>query len=128
MGLRKSESGSYTDTMTRSLDVLIGFDFMRPNPYQGLDEHGALRVEGQTRFETIALIAAARTGFGAALRAADPEVMIVQLERFWARFPGYHPMHTGRCYPHGHVTQTLTPAACQADHFRRLIRSLVGKR
>ncbi len=117
------------------LDDALGFDFVQPTS-DGL-EHG--NGDGSTVFNkgravhgffrsvpdeatSAALIEAVRAGVAAAFEKNDSRYATGPIVGFFSKYPDYHPMHTGRCYPHGHAdySQTAkTPADCVSDEVRR---------
>jgi hypothetical protein len=101
------------------LDVTLGFDFMHPNARLGLADRGAIRSV-EDRAAAGALLDAVRAGLRAQI-LGDPEMLPALLRVFWQEHPTYHPMHTGRCWNHGHPDHPYaSPEECQVDSLSRL--------
>lgn len=102
-----------------AMDVTFGFDFVHP---PALDPEvcgpadparpGDIRAVEDVP-AALALMDALREDLGRAIRELEPERVGEQMDAFWAgAYWYYHPMHTGRCYPHGHDFYTGTPGDC----------------
>ena len=107
------------DMLNNSLERVLGFDF-NISPVQ---EFGNIR-HVPDREQAIALIQATRAAFQGALERRSGAAVREPLTKFWASFPNYRPMHTGRCYPHGHPEQK-SPVECQVDALSRMAERLV---
>jgi len=109
------------------LDVLLGFDFMAPcgNGYK----LGNIRAVPDI-MAAKALVTAGKTGIVNAILQNDPEAVVRPLEEFWDSFPNYRPMHTGRCYPHGHPeVKTLEDIKnCQITSLKRAMEVILKGR
>ncbi len=70
---------------------------------------------------------AARRGFIEALHVQNAGAVRGHLLEYWRRNQNYHPLHTGRCYQHGHEeVQTLEDTvACQVETLTRAVESLL---
>lgn len=78
--------------------------------------------------QALELIDATKEGFEAAIKANDPDKIVIPIERFWQKNPDFHPMHTGPCYVHGHKwIQTVTDQKnCQVNGLKRILSVLLG--
>lgn len=110
------------DAVHRSLDVTLGWDFMKCNVDATC--FGQVPRLGD---DAAALIDAAREGFVAGLRDNDPNAVVEPIRSFWSRTESFAPMHTGRCYPHGHPDAPEV-AACQIDELKADLTLLLAGR
>jgi hypothetical protein len=110
------------DAVHRSLDVTLGWDFMKCN----VDEtcFGQVPRLGD---DAAALVDAAREGFVAGLRDNDPDAVDEPIRSFWSSTERFAPMHTGRCYPHGHP-DVPDPATCQIEELKADLTLLLAGR
>jgi len=108
------------DMLNNSLDRVLGFDF-NISPVQ---EFGNVR-HVPDREQAIALIKTTRAAFLRAIEQRSGTAVRGPLAKFWASFPNYRPMHTGRCYPHGHPEQK-SPLECQVESLSRMAKRLVS--
>ncbi len=110
------------DAVHRSLDVTLGWDFMKCNVDATC--FGQVPRLGD---DAAALVDAAREGFVAGLRDNDPDAVVEPIQSFWSRTESFAPMHTGRCYPHGHPDAPEV-AACQIDELKADLMLLLAGR
>src|SRR5262249_11664642 len=78
-----------------ALDRILGFDIR-------LNSIELAGISSPLNPTAAALVSATRDGFTAALRDQNPDKVVEPLETFWREHPDFKPMHSGRCYPHGH--------------------------
>ena len=91
---------------------LFGWDFaVSPFPPQNAYVP-SLNAEGA------ALLQAAITG----IEGSNLESIKSSLRQFWEEYPAFRPLHTGRCYPHGHadVADLSDVIRCQTEAFERI--------
>jgi hypothetical protein len=106
------------------MDIAVGFDVQPAEP--GTPE-GMANVRGSLDPEaSVAMLLAVRTGVRGALEGRDPELVGPPIAQFWVEHPDYAPMHTGRCFPHGHVDGAEDPASCQVEELERKLHLLVS--
>ena len=110
------------DAVHRSLNVTLGWDFM-PCTF---DETCFGQVPRLSE-DAAALIDAAREGFVAGLRDNDPRAVEAPIRDFWSRTESYEPMHSGRCYPHGHP-DAPDAATCQVEELKADLALLLAGR
>lgn len=109
-----------------SLDLTFGFDFLHPNPNLGLVDHGAFRSIGDPD-AALDLVTALRDGFRETLLHRDIHAMEREIGEFWLVHEDYEPMHTGRCYPHGHLDyESASPAECQEEALTSMAQGMLG--
>lgn len=101
-----------------ALDATLGFDLNLAEP----SEPGGMgNIRGVPDPQaTVALLHATRDAVVGAIADHDPDAVAAPLQAFWAQHPGYHPMHTGRCYPHGHAN-VAPPLPCQVGELKRKV-------
>jgi hypothetical protein len=106
-----------------SLDVVLGFDFLRP---QIMFCHGFGQIFSFRSFyprEAEELVDATRRGVVDAIRAKEPARVGGPIRGFWAKHPNYRPLHTGRCFPHGHPDFPYkAPADCQIRELEGMLK------
>ena len=111
-----------------SIDLTMGFDFQPPEgDCFAYDPRciGRFRVELST--EGVQLLEALRQGFTQAIRESQPSAVEEPLRAFW-NSNSLAPLHTGRCYPHGHPDfQYRSPADCQVDGLTRILKVLLAE-
>lgn len=110
-----------------ALDAVLGWDFDYPTAYlRSLDGDylGNIRAVDGVQ-DGYAIVDTVRRGFITALETRNPEAIVELLTRFWHENPSYRPLHTGRCYPHGHqeVKDLEDVQTCQIDTLTRVFRS-----
>lgn len=105
----------YTQLVHDALDVALGFDFVHPPSLDPMfctrapeadDRPGLIRAVEPVA--ATAMLDAVAAAVHEAVVASDPRRVTPRMMlSFWSTQHGsYHPMHTGRCYPHGHVEYT----------------------
>ena len=134
----------YVRMANNVMDALFGFDFVRPlaldpsycsiRPYDQTVA-GSFRIGKADLSVELELLDSFRAGLRAAIDGGDKLAEMVRLMELHHRKWNYHPMHSGRCYPHGHETADGTPnfpypnpAWCIVDQAQRLVPALAAKR
>lgn len=110
------------------LDVLLGWDLVMTNPSTShlfVGYRDAFLGHIAHAEATPALLLAARTGLGDALRNRDPDQVAPPLAEFWGRYPDYRPEHMGRCYPHGGHRYYDQAIDCHVAHLRRTVAAIL---
>jgi hypothetical protein len=110
------------DVFQEILDATLGFDIdlsSKPN------EIGNVKFVPHDAYEFFTLI---RKGFIEGLKSENPKIIERYLREFWDKHKDYHPMHTGRYYPHGHAETIPTPFESQNIVLQQRIEVLVKKR
>jgi hypothetical protein len=127
-----------------ALDLVLGFDFIRPQAClatPGGPGEIAVGALGQFRFAktksahatempvaALEAIEAAQAAVVSAMRSPNPALVVEPLQSFWRKHPTYAPRHTGRCYHHGHANMSYrTPEECQIDELQIMLRVLSGQ-
>lgn len=106
------------------MDIALGFDVQPAEP--GTPD-GVANVRGSLDPEaSVAMVLAVRTAVRGALEGRDPELVGPPVAQFWVENPDYAPMHTGRCFPHGHVDGAENPVSCQIEELERKLHVLVS--
>lgn len=110
------------------LDALLGWDLVMTD-YEPMELFASARDAflGHIAHEeaTPALLRAARSGLGAALRGRDPDAVAPPLVEFWQTYPDYRPEHMGRCYPHGGHSYNEAAVDCHIAHLRRTVAAIL---
>ena len=105
--------------LNNSMERVLGYDF-NISPVQ---EFGNIRLV-PSRIQAVALIKATRASLLHAINQQSSHAVRKPLTKFWEKFPNYRPMHTGRCYPHGHPEQR-SALECQVEGLSRIAKALV---
>lgn len=113
------------ENVRSALDAVLGFDFHPPNPICRTD-FGTIGVSNIPA--AVALVEETRMGFREAILENNADVIERHIMAFWSEFPEYVPMHTGRCYPHGHPEFDISPEACQIAHLKAILWVLLEGR
>lgn len=107
-----------------ALDTVLGFDFHWPQ--LKCSKFGSIVGLPDTN-AAVALVEHTREGFMEAILNNNPDMMEEHIMSFWRVHTEYAPLHTGRCYPHGHPEQSA-PEVCQIDSLKRTLRVLLEGR
>jgi len=87
-------------------------------------------IEDSVRIKAMeAIIEAARRGIVNGILANNPDAVSQPIEDFWQQYPDYRPMHTGRCYPHGHlqVKSLADTVNCQRYELKAIVRWIMAE-
>ncbi|MFK7972023.1 MAG: hypothetical protein AB8F95_16770 [Bacteroidia bacterium] len=82
------------------MDRAFGWDFMPPKVDE-VKAVGAIRLLNSPSEASI-LLSSVREALKKAITERNTDYIPEHITRFFAEYPSYHPMHEGRCYPHGH--------------------------
>ena len=110
------------------LDALVGWDLVLedPDPFDLFPAHRDAFLGHIAHAEaTPALLRAARSALGTALRSGNPDAVAPPLVQFWQAFPAYRPEHMGRCYPHGGHRYYEQAIDCHVAHLRRTVAAIL---
>jgi hypothetical protein len=118
--------------VAEALDAVIGFDLVFPawhvpyaDPGQGMGPLVVGNIRG-TPPGSAEIVRAAREAMLQAIETRNLNVIEPLLADFWSNHPDYHPMHTGRLYPHGHEgDESLVPLEAQVQTLRRLVQQVI---
>lgn len=114
------------ENVRSALDAVLGFDFLPPTPICPTD-FGNISTIPDIR-AALAIVEETRMGFVDAIVENNADVIESHIMMFWEEHPGYVPMHTGRCYPHGHPEFVISPEACQIAHLKAILWVLLEGR
>jgi hypothetical protein len=120
--------------VVNALDRVVGWD-VKFSGYPTLTSAPPLFVdsfdpiEDSSRISIMeAIINSARTGIVNGIIANNPDAVSQPIKDFWGEYPDYRPMHTGRCYPHGHpqVKNLTDTVKCQLYELKAIVRWIMA--
>lgn len=111
-----------------ALDIVLGYDFEGiRSPVLTVQDFGFGNIRGlRDPVAATALVRATYLGIKGAVERRSSNEISKNIREFWVRYPRYVPMHTGRCYPHGHPGQT-DALTCQIDALVRLVEVVLAR-
>jgi hypothetical protein len=124
-GLSQEALNLVRDEVINSLDILLGFDVVIPRGNcLAYDPRCLAQYRIPIEQQGIDLLTVSKSALVNAILTGNPSVVDTALNSYWSGST-FEPHHTGRCYPHGHAEQTITPLTCQKDELRRIANILI---
>jgi hypothetical protein len=120
-----------------TLDLALGFDFIRPQACIGSAEEGKIPPGGLGQIRLAAkdappgaveFIELLQHAVVNAVKAKNPNLVADPIRSFWKKHPDYKPRHTGRCWPHGHTDLPYkTAEECQIKELTHMLNVFLPK-
>jgi hypothetical protein len=111
-----------------ALDLILGFDTIPPSIETPLRQIPSFKGRGYP--EAREFLEGVRDSIVKSVLSGDVDSIEAAVSKFWSNNPNFHPLHTGRCYPHGHVEPEYVwknAADCQTDLVQKSVRGFISR-